>query len=53
MMTQTEFLPLFRRFNRFYANLLARFAGDFYNAELTLNEANVLTEIQQTPDITA
>ena len=52
-MTKTEFLPLFRRFNRFYANLLAHFAGDFYNAELTLNEANVLTEIQQAPGITA
>ena len=52
-MQHSEFLTPFRRFNRFYANLLARFAGTFYNEALTMTEANVLTEIQQNPHITA
>ena len=52
-MQHSKFLTPFRRFNRFYANLLARFAGTFYNEALTMTEANVLTEIQQNPHITA
>ena len=52
-MQHSEFLTPFRRFNRFYANLLACFAGTFYNEALTMTEANVLTEIQQNPHITA
>ena len=48
-MQHSKFLTPFRHFNRFYANLLARFAGTFYNEALTMTEANVLIEIQQNP----
>ena len=52
-MQHSQFLAPFRRFNRFYANLLARFASTFYSESLTMTEANVLTEIHQQPYCTA
>lgn len=50
---KAEIIKKFRQFNRFNLHLLARFARDFYQDNLTFQQANVITEIYQTQPVTA
>lgn len=52
-MVTKDWIDNFRRFNRFYANLLSRFDREMYGDYFSLVESNVVTELAEAQPLTA